>query len=160
MGHSPVWAMHSMRCTAWTGEWPNLKEVAQTTNFCGTISSTSFLCKIPSSWVKWPIPYERNYVYTVCLHEIAGLSKCFSMSEAICRFRSASAFSSFKKLWDLFYGGILTGNKNSSSSKTVLAFFLSSLSTRYKSSFKYLFLLNALSDGGLWEKIVFVDTFL
>ena len=25
-----------MRCTAWTGEWPNLIEVAQTTNFCGT----------------------------------------------------------------------------------------------------------------------------
>ena len=23
LGHSPVWAMHCMRCTAWTGEWPN-----------------------------------------------------------------------------------------------------------------------------------------
>ena len=34
LGHSPVWAVHCMRCTAWTGEWPNLKEVAQTTNFC------------------------------------------------------------------------------------------------------------------------------
>ena len=34
LGHSSVWAVHCMRCTAWTGEWPNLKEVAQTTNFC------------------------------------------------------------------------------------------------------------------------------
>ena len=36
LGHSPVQAVHLMQCTAQTGEWPNLKEVTQTTNFCGT----------------------------------------------------------------------------------------------------------------------------
>ena len=33
-----VWAVHRMHCTAQTGGWLNLKEVAQTTNFCGTTS--------------------------------------------------------------------------------------------------------------------------
>ena len=36
-----------MRCTAWTGEWPNLKEVAQTTNFCGKPKSASEIEWIP-----------------------------------------------------------------------------------------------------------------
>ena len=45
LGDSPVWAVHCMRCTAWTGEWPNLKEVAQTTNFCGSTQS-EYYCKL------------------------------------------------------------------------------------------------------------------
>ena len=36
LGLSPVQAVHRMQCTLQTGELPNLKEVAQTTNFCGS----------------------------------------------------------------------------------------------------------------------------
>ena len=41
LGHSPVQAVHHMQCTAQRGEWPNLKEVAQTTNFCGICCNVS-----------------------------------------------------------------------------------------------------------------------
>ena len=40
-----------MQCMAQTGEWPNLKEVAQTTNFCGISGIFLFLREEGKSYV-------------------------------------------------------------------------------------------------------------
>ena len=39
LGHSPVQAVHSMLCTAWTGECPNLKTVSQSMTHDGTFKT-------------------------------------------------------------------------------------------------------------------------
>ena len=75
LGHSPVWAVHCMWCTAWTGEWPNLKEVAQTTNFCGTALSCGHNFIIRSAYPLCPC-WER--IFRQSRSPTWGLPKQFS----------------------------------------------------------------------------------